>query len=259
MIEEIITAALCAGRAIMSIYNHPDLDWEVERKADKSPLTLADRQSHAIIAEALCASPYPLLSEEGEHVAYGERKSWRRLWVVDPLDGTKEFLKKNDEFTVNIALIEDGRPVMGVIYAPAKHRLYWGVEGEGAFAADVDAESYEPGSHTALPVADFKNGRPYRVVVSRSHLSPETEQFIENVRLEHPNAETVSGGSSLKLCLVAEGKADIYPRLAPTMEWDTAAGHAICLAAGFHVVDAYTGRELQYNKEDLHNPHFIVK
>lgn len=258
MLEQTIQAALRAGQAIMEIYTHPDTDWEVERKADNSPLTLADRRSHAVIAEALSATPYPLLSEEGVHLTYDERKDWHTLWIVDPLDGTKEFLKRNDEFTVNIALVEDGVPTLGVIYVPAKHTLYWGVKGEGAFRADVDANTLQCSEAVSIPQPGAVEGRPFRVVASRSHLSPETQQLIDGLRTAHPDLDTVSAGSSLKLCLVAEGKADIYPRLAPTMEWDTAAGHAIALAAGCTVTDAATGQPLRYNKPDLHNPFFIV-
>ncbi len=258
MLEQTIQAALRAGQAIMEIYTHPDTDWEVERKADNSPLTLADRRSHAVIAEALSATPYPLLSEEGVHLPYDERKDWHTLWIVDPLDGTKEFLKRNDEFTVNIALVEDGVPTLGVIYVPAKHTLYWGVKGEGAFRADVDASTLQRSKVVSIPQPGATEGRPFRVVASRSHLSPETQQLIDRLRTAHPDLDTVSAGSSLKLCLVAEGNADIYPRLAPTMEWDTAAGHAIALAAGCTVTDAATGQPLRYNKPDLHNPFFIV-
>ncbi len=259
MIDTVINAALRAGHAIMNIYTHPDLDWQVERKADNSPLTLADRESHRVIAEALESSPYPLLSEEGAQQPYAERKDWRTLWIVDPLDGTKEFLKKNDEFTVNIALVSEGVPVLGVIYVPAKHRLFWGEKGQGAFCAEVDPETLHVGEAEPLPLKGADLGRPYRVVASRSHLSPETESFINDLRRTHPDLDLVSAGSSLKFCLVAEGKADVYPRMAPTMEWDTAAGHAIVLAAGHQVLNAETDEPLTYNKEDLHNPWFIVK
>ena len=173
-IDHVIDAALKAGRAIMQIYTHPDLDWQVERKADNSPLTIADRSSHEVIAEALSASPYPLLSEEGAHLPYEERRTWHSLWIVDPLDGTKEFLKKNDEFTVNIALVTDGVPVLGVIYVPARYRLYWGSKGEGAYTATVDPETYTVGQAERLPLKGADLSRPYRVVASRSHLSPET-------------------------------------------------------------------------------------
>ena len=258
MINKIIDAALRAGHAIMDIYTHPDTDWQVERKADNSPLTLADKRSHQIIAEALKDTNIPLLSEEGAHLPYDERKVWKRLWIVDPLDGTKEFLKRNDEFTVNIALVETGVPVMGVVYAPAKHLLYYGEKGKGAYAAIVNGDEKIENLH-AIPTKEAYLDRPYRIVASRSHLSAETESFINDLRKQHPDLEMVSAGSSLKICLVAEGKADVYPRLAPTMEWDTAAGHAVVLAAGKEVVYAADGAPLHYNKEDLHNPYFIVK
>ena len=258
MINKIIDAALRAGNAIMDIYTHPDTDWQVERKADNSPLTLADKRSHQIIAEALKDTNIPLLSEEGAHLPYDERKVWKRLWIVDPLDGTKEFLKRNDEFTVNIALVEKGVPVMGVVYAPAKHLLYYGEKGKGAYAAIVNGDEKIENLH-AIPTKEAYLDRPYRIVASRSHLSAETESFINDLRKQHPDLEMVSAGSSLKICLVAEGKADVYPRLAPTMEWDTAAGHAVVLAAGKEVVYAADGAPLHYNKEDLHNPYFIVK
>lgn len=256
MLQTVIAAAIEAGQAIMDVYSRPDTEWEVERKADNSPLTQADRRAHAVIARALAATPYPLLSEEGEHLPYGERREWPALWIVDPLDGTKEFIRRNGEFTVNIALVEGGEPVMGVIYVPVRRRLYWGSRDKGAFTAEVDAATFLPGGAQALPLPAEE--RPFRVVASRSHLSAETEAFIAGLKERHGDVETVSAGSSLKLCLVAEGRADVYPRLAPTMEWDTAAGHAIAVAAGCTVTDAATGRPLQYNKPDLHNPFFIV-
>lgn len=266
MLETIKNVALQAGRAIMNIYARSEADWEVELKSDSSPLTLADRESHSIIAHTLEATDIPLLSEEGNLYPYEMRRKWHRLWIVDPLDGTKEFLKRNGEFTVNISLVEDGVPVMGVIFAPALMRLWWGAVDVGAFTATVsegqkvDGKSvYVIGESHVLPVKDRMPGQPYRVVASRSHLSSETEEFIEDLRNEYGTVQTVNAGSSLKLCLVAEGNADIYPRLAPTMEWDTAAGHAIALAAGCSVTDATTGKPLLYNKEDLHNPFFVVR
>lgn len=259
MLHTIITAAIEAGEAIMRIYNSPESNWEIERKADNSPLTIADRQSHDIITRFLAPTPYPLLSEEGVHMPFSERRNWERLWIVDPLDGTKEFIKHNGEFTVNIALVEQGVPVMGVIYAPAQRRLWWGTQADGAFTAPTDPVTGRIKEPRIIPIEEAQAGRPYRIVASRSHLSGPTEDFIATVRRNHPDAETISAGSSLKICLVAEGRADIYPRLAPTMEWDTAAGHAIALAAGCTISDAATGMPLVYNKEDLHNPHFIVR
>ncbi len=245
LLDVAIRAALAAGRDIMAIYDDPAADFGIERKADNSPLTRADKAAHARIMTFLEPTDIPVLSEEGAHLPFEVRRHWQRLWIVDPLDGTKEFIKRNGEFTVNIALVEDGTPVMGVIYVPVKEQLYYGIQGEGAW-------KQEPKTQLCPP-------RPYTVVASRSHLSPETETFIEALRREHPDLQLVSSGSSLKICLVAEGRADIYPRHAPTMEWDTAAGHAIALAAGCRVVDATTGEPLTYNKEDLHNPWFIVR
>lgn len=178
MLQTIIDAAIRAGQAIMSIYTHPDTDWEVERKADNSPLTLADRKSHAVIAEALKHTPYPVLSEEGEHLPYEVRQQWETLWVVDPLDGTKEFLKRNDEFTVNIALVTKGEPVMGVIYVPATRRLYWGEAGKGAFTAEVDADTLQPQQAQQLPLPGATQNRPFRVVASRSHLRPKRRNLL---------------------------------------------------------------------------------
>ena len=240
-------AALEAGREIMRIYDDPSQDFGIERKADNSPLTLADKAAHECIVRHLEPTGIPILSEEGAHLPYEERKSWKRLWVVDPLDGTKEFIKKNGEFTVNIALIEDGSPVLGVIYVPVKDVLYSGIVGEGA----------TKGARSPLPLAPKHN--VFTIVASRSHLTPETEEYIEEMRREHGEVQLISSGSSLKICLVAEGTADVYPRFAPTMEWDTAAGDAIARAAGKEVVDALTGQPLTYNKPDLHNPWFIVK
>ena len=245
LLDVAIRAALAAGRDIMAIYDDPAADFGIERKADNSPLTRADKAAHARIMTFLEPTGIPVLSEEGAHLPFEVRRHWQRLWIVDPLDGTKEFIKRNGEFTVNIALVEDGTPVMGVIYVPVKEQLFYGIQGEGAWKQESKTQLFPP--------------RPFTVVASRSHLSPETEAFIEELRREHPDLQLVSSGSSLKICLVAEGRADIYPRHAPTMEWDTAAGHAIALAAGCRVVDATTGEPLTYNKEDLHNPWFIVR
>lgn len=266
-------AAIRAGEAIMEVYTSPTVDWEVERKADNSPLTLADRRSHAVIAPVLEATGIPVLSEEGAHLPYEAadgiaahgRKSWSTLWVVDPLDGTKEFIKRNGEFTVNIALVEDGVPVLGVIYVPVTRDLYVGSPA-GAFKGTVPAGTY---SLDAISMDAIHAGAatPFTAVASRSHLSAETQEYIDALRADHPDLTMVSAGSSLKLCLVAEGKADVYPRFAPTMEWDTAAGHAICRAAGAEVYrvapDNYMHTAglspLVYNKRDLLNPWFIVK
>ena len=250
LLEIAKAAALDAGAEIMKIYTDPAQDFGIEKKADNSPLTLADKAAHLCIMRHLQETGIPVLSEEGLHLPYEQRKDWSRLWVVDPLDGTKEFIKKNGEFTVNIALVEDGTPVMGVIYIPATDILYYGIVGEGA--------SKQMGEKTIqLPVAVKHEG--YVVVASRSHMTLETEAYIEDVRRRYSQVQLVSSGSSIKICLVAEGAADAYPRFAPTMEWDTAAGDAIARAAGKQALDAQTGNPLTYNKEDLHNPWFLVE
>lgn len=252
-----IAAAIKAGEAIMDIYESPQAEWQVEQKSDQSPLTLADRRSHEIIAAALEATAIPVLSEEGSKVDYAERRHWQTLWVVDPLDGTKEFIKRNGEFTVNIALVRDGEPLAGIIFVPVSRVLYCGVGGERAFRAVVPQGCY---SADALEPMEIHAGKLARttVVASRSHRNADTEAFIESLRAEsEAGIEVVSAGSSLKFCLVAEGKADYYPRFAPTMEWDTAAGHAICLAAGASVTQP-DGTPLTYNRENLLNPYFLV-
>lgn len=259
-----IDAALKAGREIMSVYTDPDADFEIERKADNSPLTIADRKSHSIIAEMLSDTPYPLLSEEGRQMPYDERKGWGELWLVDPLDGTKEFIKRNGEFTVNIAYIVNGVPEAGVIYVPVKHELYfgdmqygaWKIEGIDSLETDDDLDSLMARADR-LPKAEKHEG--VVVVASRSHLNAETADYIRGLEEKHGDVTTVTKGSSLKLCLIAEGAADVYPRFAPTMEWDTAAGHAIVRAAGREVYQSEKSDvPLRYNKENLLNPWFIA-
>ena len=259
-----IRAALEAGKEIMAVYTDPNSDFEIEKKADNSPLTIADRKSHAVIAKTLQETPYPLLSEEGKQIPVEERKNWNELWIVDPLDGTKEFIKRNGEFTVNIAFVQNGTPEAGVIYIPVKQELFF---------ADCAYGAYKIGSITELPAETTLDslmnqgqrlpyGAPRKnfvIVASRSHLTPETEAYINEMKQCHKQVETVSKGSSLKLCLIAEGEADVYPRFAPTMEWDTAAGHAIIRAAGKEVYQAGKQEPLQYNKEELLNPWFIAQ
>ena len=203
----------------------------------------------------------PVLSEEGKEMSYEERSGWNAFWLVDPLDGTKEFIKKNGEFTVNIALIENGLPSYGIIYAPVLKKLFVGNVGTEAWVC----EDVEPSTSiedilarkTSIPVS--KADSPYIVVASRSHFSPETQEFVDGLKAEKGEVDFASMGSSLKICLVAEGKADIYPRFGPTMEWDTGAGHAIAKAAGKMVTDHVTGEEMRYNKENLLNNWFIVE
>ena len=248
-------AALEAGAEIMKIYTDPTQDFGIEKKSDNSPLTLADKAAHLCILRYLDETGIPILSEEGQHLPFEVRKEWNRMWVVDLLDGTKEFIKKNGEFTVNIALIENGTPVLGVIYIPVTDILYYGIVGEGAWK---EAPSM---GRTAekLALKQERGEGTFRIVVSRSHMSPETEEYISQLRKNHDKIQLISSGSSIKICLVAEGTADSYPRFAPTMEWDTAAGDAIARAAGRHVVDVHTGQPLVYNKEDLHNLWFLVE
>ncbi len=254
----VIEAALRAGGEIMKVYAR---DFSVEEKDDKSPLTEADKQAHLKIKEYLDQTSIPVLSEEGKQMSYQEREGWSQFWLVDPLDGTKEFIKKNGEFTVNIALIENGLPVFGVIYAPYLKKLFVGKVGGEAWVADgiePDADvSSARANVTSIPKS--KPEIPYIVVASRSHFSPETQEFVDELKAEKGEIEFASMGSSLKICLVAEGVADIYPRFGPTMEWDTGAGHAIAKAAGKTIIDHETGQEMRYNKENLLNNWFIVR
>jgi len=252
MKEKLIQIARTAGQAIMEIYH--SADFGVEMKSDNSPLTKADKAAHNIIVEGLEQFGYPILSEEGAKTSYEVRKDWKRFWMVDPLDGTKEFIKKNDEFTVNIALIEAGKPIFGVVYAPALGDLYYGSVGKGAFKLSFDATN----ASQAINIQTSKPGNKLIVVASRSHNNEETKNYIATLEKNYKTIEIISKGSSLKLVEVAEGKAHIYPRFGPTMEWDTAAAHAVVLAAG-GTVKQPNGQALVYNKEDLLNPFFIVK
>lgn len=257
-----IRAAIDAGKVIMDVYNDPAVDFDIELKSDKSPLTRADKASHDLIAEALSVTPFPLLSEEGKEIPHKKRSKWKTLWMVDPLDGTKEFIKRNGEFTVNIALIDNGVPVLGVIYVPCRKELYYASEQTGAYkvtGVDWNSQlSYKEIIQQAIRLPRFSGHQGIVVVASRSHQSKETTTFIENLRKQGKPVTLISSGSSLKICLVAEGSADIYPRFAPTMEWDTAAGHAIAAAAGCNIYHTDNKTPLTYNKEDLLNPWFIV-
>jgi len=245
--DKIIAIARDAGSAIMEIYAG---EFNVELKGDNSPLTCADRASHRVIVEGLTAATpdIPILSEEGRAIPYTERIAWSRFWLVDPLDGTKEFIKRNGEFTVNIALVEDGQVTAGVVYVPAQDEMYFGSLGVGCWKISND------GNSTPIKVREADYNAGLTVVMSRSHPSPELEAYLQKIKV----TEAMPVGSSLKLCVVAEGKADLYPRLGPTMEWDTAAGHAVVEAAGGTVAQV-DGTPLRYNKENLLNPYFIVK
>lgn len=248
LLDQVIPIAKAAGDAVMEVYSR---EFASTEKEDRSPLTEADIASHHKIVDGLQAidPTIPILSEEAKALPYEQRRGWERFWLVDPLDGTKEFIKRNGEFTVNIALIVDGRPVLGVVHAPAIHSTYSGIVGEGAWIE-------HDGPRTPIHARPFEGGK-LQVVASRSHAGPETEVLIENLRAKVGDVELVSIGSSLKLCLVAEGKAHLYPRLGPTMEWDTAAAHAVVEAAGGRVTNV-DGTAMAYNKENLLNPFFIV-
>ncbi|MFQ3332346.1 MAG: 3'(2'), 5'-bisphosphate nucleotidase [Flavobacteriales bacterium] len=253
-----INASIEGGHAIMDVYAS---DFAVEHKDDKSPLTLADKNCNEVIEDHLIGTDIPFLSEEGAKITYEDRKDWEYSWLVDPLDGTKEFVKRNGEFTVNIALIHNGNPIMGVIYVPVKEELYFAMEGLGSYKVRrnkiIDNLETLISSSDKLPIDYQRNN--YVIVGSRSHMSAETEVFFQDMKKEHGNVEIMAVGSSLKLCMVAEGKADAYPRYAPTMEWDTGAGHAIAKYAGFSVQQYNTSDDVVYNKEDLLNPWFLVK
>jgi 3'(2'), 5'-bisphosphate nucleotidase len=245
-IDELLQLARNAGDAIMEIYN---TDFDVEHKQDNSPLTQADLASHHTIVEDLQrrTPDIPVLSEESAKIPFETRSNWQRYWLIDPLDGTKEFIKRNGEFTVNIALIEGDRPTLGVVYAPVLDRLYYGNDGSGAWL--------QAGDTAAKPIQVATQRRtPARVAGSRSHAGESLQRYLDNLG-EH---ELVSMGSSLKLCLVAEGKADLYPRLGPTSEWDTAAAQAVVEAAGGRVT-TLDMQPLRYNtKDSLLNPEFLV-
>lgn len=266
LLLEAIAAAIAAGEAVLEIYGS---GFSVEQKEDKSPLTLADKRSHEIIAHHLKTADIislPVLSEEGMNIAYEERKAWEYYWLVDPLDGTKEFIRRNGEFTVNIALMKKDRPVMGVVLLPVKDILYFAAEGTGAFKLSGTSKTKNRRTleeikkeAISLPEKSQAVKRPYTVIASRSHMSDETSSFIDAIRNEYGAIEIISAGSSLKFCLVAEGTADIYPRFGPTMEWDTAAGQAIVEQAGGTVLMHGTDQPLRYNKENLLNPWFIVR
>ena len=247
----VIDAAVCAGKKILQIYNS---DFDVNYKKDNSPLTLADKEAHSIILSYLEKTDYPILSEEGKDIPFNIRKTWDKFWLVDPLDGTKEFIKRNGEFTVNIALIKKNKPIIGVIYVPVYDTLYYGSDSSAFKVLNYSSDS---SSKHKLPIK-FKK-KKFTIVGSRSHMSEETKLFFEKKQKEIGDIEVLAVGSSLKLCMVAEGKADAYPRYAPTMEWDTGAGHAIAKMAGCTITQYNTKDEISYNKENLLNPWFLVK
>lgn len=257
-----LTASLQAGEAILEIYSKSDFG--VELKSDNSPLTRADRKSHEIITQYLVQTGFPVLSEEGREIPNETRKNWDLFWIVDPLDGTKEFISRIGEFTINIALAKETEPLLGIIYSPVRRVIYYAVRGEGSFRFLL------PGTHDPLRASiqtliaqavklplQVKE-RQFTAVGSRSHMNEQTLAYIEQLRKEHGHVELISSGSALKFCQVAEGLADVYPRFAPTYEWDTAAGQAIVEMAGGRVLVADTGDRLRYNKASLVNPGFVA-
>jgi 3'(2'), 5'-bisphosphate nucleotidase len=234
-----------AGQAILDIY---DTSFNVETKSDNSPLTQADKNSHLVIESGLKSlfPDIPILSEEGTEIPYSERKNWDYFWLVDPLDGTKEFVKKNGEFTVNIALIKNNYPIFGSVYAPFKKELFWALEGLGAW------KSIDQNKDQSIKVS--KSIKETRIVISRSHPNEKVLDYIN----QYNQHELIRMGSSLKLCCIADGKADIYPRLGPTSEWDIGAAQCIVEEAGGTVLEYTTNNRLRYNKENILNPFFIV-
>lgn len=249
LIEQVRKIAFAAGEEILDVYKD-EASFGVEAKADDSPLTLADQRANKVICDALEAldNNIPIISEENKAIPYDERKNFDYFWMVDPLDGTKEFIKRNGEFTVNIALIHDNRSIAGVVYVPVTNLMYWAVEGKGAWCSDTSNINNLKANKYNMEDENLS------VVCSRSHLNQETSAFL--AKMNKP--ETVSKGSSLKFLIIAEGNADVYPRLAPTMEWDTAAAQIILEEAGGKVVRADDQSPLRYNKEILTNPHFIA-
>jgi 3'(2'), 5'-bisphosphate nucleotidase len=255
-----IKASVEAGKEILRHYN---TSYSIEYKTDSSPLTTADKASHETIIRMIDHHGIPVLSEEGKDIPYHDRKLWTHFWLVDPLDGTKEFINGNGEFSVNIALIQDGSPVMGVVYVPVSGILYYGSAMHGSYR--INCNNKDIGAinkltelkriSERLPV---NHERYITIMGSRSHQTPENSKLINSISQHFENVNIVNAGSSLKFCRLAEGAADIYPRLGPTMEWDTAAGHAVCKYAGNLVLDYDTREEMEYNKENLLNPWFIA-
>lgn len=259
LLQIAIEASIKASERIMEIYLNED--FEIQEKEDDSPLTKADLAANEIICDLLKVTEIPILSEEGKHLPYSERKNWESLWIVDPIDGTKEFIKRNGEFTVNIALVTNQVPVLGVILVPVTQEIYFASSELGSFKSRVDKINTDLditiNEAQKLPFQNSTN--PYIVAASKSHQTKETVDYIEQLSNKHNEVQLISKGSSLKICMVAEGSANCYPRFAPTMEWDTAAGHAICLYAGKGIIDMTTNKSMLYNREILTNNWFLVK
>ena len=262
LVKLAIDASIEGGIEIMKVYN--SVKFNVMLKKDLSPLTEADLKSNEIIKEYLEKSKLPVLSEEEKKIPYVKRKGWEIFWLVDPLDGTKEFIKRKGEFTVNIALVEKNMPAAGIIYVPFSKDLYFSLPGNGSYKfshADIDSVKNKSlkdiiKNAATLPLAGKRDR--LTVIGSRSHMSIKTEIYLKKLRRQHKDMEVIKIGSSMKLCLIAEGKADIYPRFSPSMEWDIAAGHAIIEGAGFSICELNNKNPLVYNKKDLKNPAFIA-
>lgn len=248
--DVLIAIAREAGSIIMNVYGEDD--FSVETKNDDSPVTIADKLADEYICRELKKHfpNIPIISEESKYLEFTERKDWSECFIVDPLDGTKEFIKRNGDFTVNIAYAQNGKTVDGVVYAPVLDLLYYTNEGK--------AYREKNGNKQVLPL-EQNDSRPFTIVASKSHLNQDTQDYVDNMRNKFPDLELKSIGSSLKFCLVAQGDADLYPRLGPTMEWDTAAAHAICNASGHEVVTFDQNKDLHYNKENFLNPFFLVR
>jgi 3'(2'), 5'-bisphosphate nucleotidase len=258
-LESALIAAFKAGEAIMEVYHSYGM--KVDYKEDDSPVTIADKNASGIIVNELSRFGIPIISEEEEIADYDVRRGWASCWMVDPLDGTKEFIRREKDFTVNIALIRQKEPVLGIIYAPVTRKMYFGGVGLGAFRMDVEKMSELKRWQDATRLPDFNSGRKYGIVGSKSHMNSETEEAIEAIYRERgrDNCEKIIVGSSLKFCIMAEGKASLYPRYSNIMEWDIAAGHAIAVASGCEMTEMDGTTPVLYNKRDLHAPFFIVK
>ena len=242
-----LEAAVKAGKEIINIYKNTEtIDYE--NKKDNSPLTIADTKSHNIICQHLKKTEINIISEESNMQDYNTRKNWKHYWLIDPLDGTKEFIKKNGEFTVNIAFMKENKPIIGIVYCPTKKTLYWNHPEKGGFKKKNKTIKLKKRKSV-----DF-NKSNLRIITSRSHMNSKTENFISKLK----NPKTISCGSSLKILLLAENKADIYPRFGPTMEWDTAAAHAIANSTNIKLFDTGADREILYNKKNLLNPYFVA-
>lgn len=266
LLHQAIIAAVLGGDEILSVY---DTDFSVEIKEDKSPVTKADKKASEKISQVLSSFNIPVLSEEGDPIDFSIRKHWKTLWIIDPLDGTKEFVKRNGEFTVNIALIDNNVPILGVIYSPVFKDIYFAAKGIGSFKIhrhdfipfidEITQSSLENLFRVAKKLPIKSERKNYVVVASRSHMSSETYYHIEDIKNHYKEVEIVTTGSSIKLCWIAEGVADEYPRFGPTMEWDTAAGHAILKEAGCELIDYKTNEPMLYNREAMLNNWFIAK